>query len=173
MRNVTWTGITVASVEWNDQTNSTSICGTPWYFNVWWLCYRAFLFCWKQHHGKYLRVYKCALQIFAFTQVYNTEQGENCLNKTVLHPASVMKYEVWSTPNVPYTSRGSKEADKGRVRKEDQTPTSELFMTRFLRVRFAQRKTQNSVICETELAQVWWQSTRQCSNKHGKKLSTV
>lgn len=37
----------------------------------------------------------CVLQMFTFPQVYSTEQGENCLNKTVLHPASVMnKYEI-------------------------------------------------------------------------------
>ena len=36
----------------------------------------------------------CALQTFTFPEVYSTEQDENCLNKTVLHLASVMKYEI-------------------------------------------------------------------------------
>jgi hypothetical protein len=43
----------------------------------------------------------CALQMFTFPQVYNTKKGENCLNKTVLHPASVMKYEIPWTSHLP------------------------------------------------------------------------
>jgi hypothetical protein len=93
------------------------------------------------------------------------------LNKTVFPPASVMKYEIPRTSHIPVVGR------KGRTKvvseKKIRPPPVNFFMCRFLRVGFAQRKTQNSVICETELAQVWWQSTRQCSKKHGKKLSTV
>jgi hypothetical protein len=80
----------------------------------------------------------CALHKFTFPQVYSIEQGENFSNKTVLHAASVMKYEVHWTSH-----RGSKEADEGRVSKEDQFPTSEFFMCRFLRIRFAHRKTRH------------------------------
>jgi hypothetical protein len=173
MRSVTWIGVTVASVERNGQKNSTSICGTPWYFNVWCGILRDFVtghFFSENNITVNISVYMCVTDLYFSTSLqYRTRWKmfeQDCA------PPSV-SYEVWNTLNVPHTNRGSKEADKDRVSKEDQTSTSEFFMCRFLRVRFAQRKTQNSVTCETELVQVWRQSIRQWSKEHGKKLSTV
>jgi hypothetical protein len=66
-----------------------------------------------------------------------------------------IRHEERNTLKVTHTNRRLKEADKGRVSKENQALTSKYFMCTFLRVRFAKRKTQNSAICETEIAQVW------------------
>jgi hypothetical protein len=68
----------------------------------------------------------CALQMFIFAPVYSTEQDENCFKKDDAPPR--VSREVRNTLNVTYTNRGSKEADKGRVNKEDQTPSSEFFL---------------------------------------------
>ena len=173
MRSVTWIGITVASVERNGQKIRRTFVGFP-----------DILICGVAYHVTLLqdvsfllktsrRIFTCicASQMFSFSQVYSTEQGENCLNKTVLHLASVMKYEIPWKSHIPIVGR--KRRTKVVSAKKIRPSTSEFFMCRFLRVRFTQRKTQNSVICVTELAQVWWQSIRQCPKEHDKKLSMV